>query len=247
MRSLRATRPGPDDGLTAVEHLDALRVRIVSSLLAVALAFGLCLWRNDLVLSALNRPLGDQRPVTFGVAEAFTTTVTVSAYAAVVLALPVLLYQATAFILPAFRREAARMVARVAVFVPVLFLAGVAFAYFLVLPAALHFLLGFNAGEFHTLIRAREYYSFVTQTVLAVGLVFQLPVLVLLLARIGLVTAGQMRAQRRYAVVGAAVVAMLLPGVDPISMLLETLPLVGLYEASVLVAAIAAPRVVPCA
>jgi sec-independent protein translocase protein TatC len=105
-----------------------------------------------------------------------------------------------------------------------------------VLPAALHFLLSFNAGEFHTLIRAREYYSFVTQTVLAVGLVFQLPVLVLLLARMGIVTARQMRAHRRYAIVGAAVVAMLLPGVDPVSMLLETLPLIALYEVSALVA-----------
>jgi sec-independent protein translocase protein TatC len=236
MRFLRVKRPGHEAGLTMVEHLDELRLRVVSSLLAVAAAFGLCLWRNDLVLAALNRPLGERRPVTFGIAEAFTTTLTTSAYAALVLSLPVVLYQATAYILPAFRPAQARMVARVGLLVPVLFLAGTAFAYFLVLPSAIHFLLSFNAEQFHTLVRAREYYSFVSQTVLAVGLVFQLPVIVLLLARLGLLNATQMRGARRYAYVGAAVIAMALPGVDPVSMLLETLPLIGLYELSIFIA-----------
>lgn len=239
MRFLRVKRPDHGVGLTTVEHLDELRLRLVSSLLAVGAAFGLCLWRNDLVLSALNRPLGGRQPVTFGIAEAFTTTVTTSAYAALVLSLPVVLYQATAYLLPAFRPAEARMVARVGALVPVLFLAGAAFAYFLVLPSAIHFLLGFNAEQFHTLIRAHDYYSFVAQTVLAVGLLFQLPVLVLLVARMGLLTADQMRGVRRYGWLGAAVVAMVLPGVDPVSMLLETLPLIALYEVSIFIAAAA--------
>src|SRR5207249_3196270 len=90
--------------------------------------------------------------------------------------------------------------------------------------------------QFNTMVRAREYYSFVSQTVLAVGLVFQLPVIVLLVARLGLLSATQMRGARRYAYVGAAVIAMALPGVDPVSMLLETLPLIALYELSIFVA-----------
>ncbi len=236
MRLLRVSRPAHEAELSLVDHLDELRLRLVSSLLAVVAAFGLCLWRNDVVLDALNRPLGDRRPVTFGIAEAFTTTITTSAYAALVLSLPVVLYQATAYVLPAFRPAEARLVARVGMLVPALFLAGTAFAYFLVLPAATHFLLGFNAAQFHTLVRARDYYSFVAQTVLAIGLIFQLPVLVLLLARIGVIDATQMRAARRYAWVGAAVVAMLLPGVDPVSMVLETVPLIALYEASIFIA-----------
>jgi sec-independent protein translocase protein TatC len=222
VRFLRVKRADHEVGLTMVEHLDELRLRLVGSLIAVGTAFALCLWRNDLVLDALNRPLGERRPVTFGISEAFTTTVTTSAYAALVLSLPVVLYQAISYVLPAFR--------------PVLFLVGTAFAYFLVLPAAVHFLLGFNAAQFQTLVRAREYYSFVAQTVLAIGLIFQLPVIVLLLARLGLLSATQMRSVRRYAYVGAAVVAMALPGVDPVSMLLETLPLIALYEASIFIA-----------
>jgi sec-independent protein translocase protein TatC len=239
LRVLRIRRASHEEELGLVDHLDELRLRIISSVLALSCAFGLCLWRNDLVLKALNVPLGDRRPTTFGVTEAFTTTVTISAYAALVLALPVVLYQLMAYVLPAFKPQEARAVRGVGLLVPVLFLAGAAFAYFLVLPSAIHFLLGFNAGQFHTLIRARDYYSFVAQTVLAVGLLFQLPVVVLALARMGVVTAAQMRSHRRYAYVGAAVVAMLLPGVDPVSMLLETVPLIALYELSIFVAAAA--------
>jgi sec-independent protein translocase protein TatC len=236
---LRIQRPSHDDDLSLVEHLDELRARLISSVAAFALAFGLCLWRNDLVLSALNSPLGSRRPVTLGVSEAFTTTVTISAYAAIVLASPVLLYQLASFILPAFKPEAAKMVSRVSLMIPVLFLVGAAFAYFLVLPAAIHFLLGFNKGQFTVLIRARDYYSFVSQMIIAVGLLFQLPVLAMILAKMGVIDAKLLRRHRRPAIVIAAVVAMLLPGVDPVSMLLETAPLIALYELSILVAAVA--------
>ena len=125
-------------------------------------AFGLCFWQNHLILDLLNDPLPDGRePLTLGVTEPFFTTLTVSAYAAILLALPLILYQLYAFVLPAFSPGERRVALPLLLMVPFLLLAGVVFGYFVVLPAAVKFLLNFNETEFNIQIRAREYYSFV--------------------------------------------------------------------------------------
>jgi sec-independent protein translocase protein TatC len=121
--------------------------------------------------------------------------------------------------------------------VPFLFIAGVAFAYFVVIPAALKFLLHFNHNQFNTQIRARDYYSFFSLTLLAIGAIFQLPVFILGLVRVGVTSPAKLRAWRRYAILVCAIIAAALPGVDPVSMLLEMVPLVLLYELSILLAA----------
>jgi sec-independent protein translocase protein TatC len=120
--------------------------------------------------------------------------------------------------------------------VPLLFIAGVVFGYYVVMPAALKFLLHFNTDQFNVQIRARDYYSFVTTTLVASGLLFQIPVGILGLNRLGIVTPKQLRKNRRYAILVIAVVAMLLPGVDPVSMLIEMVPMIVLYELSILLA-----------
>src|SRR5262245_43706600 len=131
-----------EDRLTLVEHLDELRTRLIISGVVYAFAFALCFWQNDRLLDIANQPLpGDKNPITFGVAEPFTTTVTVSAYAALVLALPVILYQAYAFLLPALTVQEKRYVVPFLFMIPVLFIAGVVFGYFVVLPPATKFLL----------------------------------------------------------------------------------------------------------
>jgi sec-independent protein translocase protein TatC len=228
---------GHEDRLSVVEHLDELRTRIIVSLAAFGVALGLCFWQNHLILKIVNHPLGHRKPITFGVAEPFTTTFTVSAYAAILLALPVVLYQLYAFVLPAFSPTERRVALPLLLLVPFLFVGGVAFGYFVVIPAALKFLLHFNESQFHIQIRARDYYSFVTLTLLSVGLVFQVPVLILALTRLGVTTPRKLRKNRRYAILVCAVVAAALPGVDPVSMLLEMVPLVALYELSILLAA----------
>src|SRR4051794_33406262 len=151
-----------DDRLTVVEHLDELRTRIVVSLATFGVALGLCFWQNHQLLHWLNKPLHGKEPITFGVAEAFTTTLTVTAYAALVLSLPVLLYQLYAYILPAFTPGEARVARPLLLMVPLLFIGGAAFGYFIVLPAATKFLLHFNSDEFNTHKRAPRYYHFVT-------------------------------------------------------------------------------------
>src|SRR3954449_11696820 len=232
-------RPGGhEDRLSVVEHLDELRSRIIISISAFAVALALCFWQNHLILRIVNHPLKHyhHKPTTFAVAEPFTTTLTVSAYFAILLVLPVVLYQLYAFVLPAFSPNERRVALPLLLMVPFLFIAGAAFAYFVVIPAALKFLLHFNTDQFQVQIRARDYYSFITLTLLSVGLVFQVPVLILALTRLGVTTPQKLRKNRRYAILVCAVVAAALPGVDPVSMLLEMVPLVALYELSILLA-----------
>jgi sec-independent protein translocase protein TatC len=227
---------GHEDRLTLVEHLSELRTRVVISIFAFVVALGLCFWQNHLLLKIVNEPLGKRTPITLGVVEPFTTTLTVSAYFAILIALPIVLYEAYAFVLPAFSPEEKRVALPLLLMVPFLFIAGAVFAYFVVIPAALSFLLHFNADEFNTQIRARDYYSFVLLTLVAAGIVFQVPVGVLGLTRLGIVTPAKLKKNRRYAYLGCAVAAALLPGVDPVSMLIEMVPLILLYELSILLA-----------
>jgi sec-independent protein translocase protein TatC len=226
-----------EDRLTLVEHLDELRTRIVVSIVAYSVAFALCFWQNDRLLDIANAPLpGDRTPITFGVAEPFTTTVTIVAYAALVISLPVILYQAYAFILPGLTNREKRVIVPFLMGVPVLFVAGVVFGYFVVLPAATKFLLNFNNSQFNIQIRAKDYYSFFTLTLGVMGLIFQLPIGILAVTRLGIVTPQQLTENRRYAYIVLLIVAMLLPGTDPVTMLIEAVPLILLYELSVLLA-----------
>ena len=227
-----------EDRLTLVEHLDELRMRIVICLAVLGVALALCFWQNHLLLEIASGPLPSdhKKLLTFGVTEAFTTTLTVATYGALILSLPILLYQAYAYLLPAFSQRERRVVLPIMLLAPVLFLAGVAFAYFVVMPAAVKFLLGFNDTQFNVQVRARDYYSFFSTTLLAGGIVFQLPLAILAVTRLGIVSVEQLSKNRRYAYLVIAVVAAALPGVDPISMLIEMVPLLVLYELSILIA-----------
>jgi sec-independent protein translocase protein TatC len=235
---LRKQRPvGHEDRLTLVEHLDELRTRIVISVFAFVAALILCFWQNHLLLDIINDPLPKhQTPITLSPTEPFTTTLTVSAYAAILISLPIILYQLYAFVLPAFSPTEKKVAVPLLLMVPFLFVAGAVFAYFVVVPAALKFLLNFNDTQFNTQIRARDYYSFVLLTLLSAGIVFQVPVGILGLTRLGIVTPAKLKHNRRYAYLGCAVLAAALPGVDPVSMLIEMVPLVLLYELSILLA-----------
>jgi sec-independent protein translocase protein TatC len=228
---------GHEDRLTLVEHLSELRGRIVISLTAFALALGLCFWQNHELLKFVNHPLGHRKPITFSPAEPFTTTLMVCAYAALILALPVVLYQLYAFVLPAFSPNERKVAMPLMMMVPFLFVGGAAFGYFLVVPAALKFLIHFNEHQFNIQLRARDYYSFFSLTLLACGICFQVPVAILAAVRAGITTVEGLRKKRRIAIVVCAVVAAALPGVDPVSMILEMVPLVALYELSILLAA----------
>jgi sec-independent protein translocase protein TatC len=227
-----------EDQVSLVDHLGELRERLVVSLAAFGVAFGLCFWQSDLLLELARSPLpaSHDRLITFGITEPFMTTMTIAGYGAIILALPVVLYQAYAFILPAFSDHDRKSIVPLLLMIPVLFIAGVAFGYFVVLPAATHFLLTFNESQFNIQVRAKEYFSFFSTTLLACGVVFQVPVGILAVTRLGIVNVEQLKKNRRYAYLACSIVAAALPGVDPVSMILETIPLLALYELSIVLA-----------
>jgi sec-independent protein translocase protein TatC len=227
-----------EDRLTLVEHLDELRARLIVCVVVFGVALALCFWQNHLLLEIASGPLpGDHKKlITFGVTEPFTTTLTVSAYGALALSLPIVLWQLYAYILPAFSESERRVVLPILLLFPVLFAGGLAFAYFAVMPAAVHFLLNFNDGQFNVQVRARDYYSFFSMTELACGLVFQMPLAIIAVTRLGIVKVEQLSENRRYAYLVIAIIAAALPGVDPVSMIIEMVPLLVLYELSILLA-----------
>jgi sec-independent protein translocase protein TatC len=229
-----------EDRLTLVDHLDELRTRIIIALVALGVTTSLCFWQNHLILEIVNDPLPSNlpEPITFGVTEPFTTTLTNATYFGILLALPVILYQVYAFVLPAFSPSERRVATPALLMVPFLFVAGVLFCYFVVLPPATDFLLSFNNDEFNTQIRARDYYSFVTLTMIAMGLGFQVPVGILAFVRLGITTPAKLRKNRRYAVLVIAIVAAFLPTIDPVTLILEMIPLILLYELSIFLASV---------
>ena len=241
---------GFDDKLTLVDHLAELRVRLFWSILAFVVAWALCGWQNHFVLEVVNEPLSDldqellgagAKPISFGVTEQFTTTLMVSAYGALLLSLPVILFQLYAFVLPAFSPTERKVALPLLLMVPVLFICGVLFCYFVVLEPATEFLLSFNDDEFTTAVRARDYYSFVALTTIAMGLLFQVPIVVLALVRLGITTPEKLRANRRYAILICAVVAAMLPTIDPLTMILEMIPLLILFELSIWLSKLVGP------
>ena len=226
-----------DDRLTLVEHLDELRTRIIVCGFVLVIAIGLCFWQNAELLEIANQPLpSGLEPITLSPTEPFFTTVKLSVYGGILVALPILLYQAYAFLLPAFSPREKRVVLPLLLMVPVLFIGGAVFAYYVVMPAALEFLLQFNADEFDIEVRASEYYGFFVLTLIAVGILFQIPVGTLAVTRLGIVSPEQLGANRRYAVLAIAIAAMLLPGTDPVTMLISMAPLYALFELSLLLA-----------
>jgi sec-independent protein translocase protein TatC len=192
-------------------------------------------------IERLSAPPQGDRPVTLGIGEPFTTTVTLALMFALILALPVVLFQVYAFLMPALEPAQRRHVRPLLTAVPLLFITGVLFGYFVVLPAAVRFLLNFNSAQFNVLVQASQYYSFAATILLAMGVLFQVPVGIMAVVRAGIVTPRQLRRNRRYAVLACGALAAFLPG-DVITLLLETVPLYLLFELGVLLASLSVRR-----
>jgi sec-independent protein translocase protein TatC len=183
-----------------------------------------------------------ERPIVFGVGESFTTTMAVAAYFALLFTLPLIIYQAYAFIIPALTAQERRVAIPVLGVAPALFLLGVVFCYLVVLPPAVHFLQGYNSSKFQVVVQAKSYYTFEILTMLGIGVAFQMPLGMLALHQLGVINGSTLTRQWRYAVVIIAVIAAALPGADPVTTGLETLPLVLLYLASIVLLKIADRR-----
>jgi sec-independent protein translocase protein TatC len=186
--------------------------------------------------AALPRNTG-RNLVTLGVTEPFTATITIAFYCALLLAMPMLLYQAYAFVLPAFSPSERRVALPLMLMVPVLFITGVAFGYFVVLERAVQFLQNFNDDSFDILLQAKEYFKFAVLFVGGIGLLFQIPVGVLAVTRLGIFTPKQLARNRGYVILAISILAAVAtPTPDPVTMTLAMAPLIILFELSILLA-----------
>ena len=227
-------RLGHGEEATLVEHLGELRARLLVALGSVVIVAAVAFAFNGTLIDWLIEPLPDDKElITLGVTEPFFTSLKVSFFAGLAVALPVVLYQLWAFLAPAIAEHAQRVVAFMAAVGGILFAAGIVFAYFVVLPRALQFLTNFNDDLFQVQIRASYYFSFVLVALLGMGLVFEMPIFVLTLVRLRILTAAQLRRNWRMGVVVVFVVAIALPTVDPVSLAFEVVPLLALYFLSV--------------
>jgi sec-independent protein translocase protein TatC len=225
----RIRRVKPDDELTLVEHLDELRVRLIFSLLVLTIAVGGCYYESHNILHFITGPIHHRQLVTFAPTEAFFNTVMISVYGGLLISLPLLSYQFYAYVVPAFSEESQRTIRPLLLMIPGLFLVGVVFGWYVVIPPAIHFLTGFNQHEYTYFPRAADYIRFIMLTLLAMGAVFELPVVMMMLGRVGIIRSTFMKRRWREAIVVLAVIAALLPGTDPITMTAEYVPMLLLY------------------
>ncbi len=241
---MRPRRFPREEEATLVEHLDELRGRLLVSLAAVAVATAVAFVFHNHILEWLARPLppGHRHLAAFSVTEPFSVSIAVSVYAGLLFALPVILSQLWSFMAPALDPAAERRILLLAVFGLVLGAAGLAFGYGILLPRAIHWLTGYDTTHFKLLIRASTYYTFVVTVLLGVVLVFETPLVVLALVNLGVLSSAGLRRNRRKGYFIVAVVALALPGPDPVTTLLELLPMWALFEGSIWLAYFAEKR-----
>jgi sec-independent protein translocase protein TatC len=200
----------------------------------VGVAFVFTYWQRARLIEWLREPLPDGFELTtLSPGEPFVTSFTVALYAAVAIALPIVIWQIWAFLAPAFEETSQAVVARLVGAATVLLLCGIAFAYWVALPVMLDFLLNFDAELYDTQVRAREYFSFTALVLLGFGVMFELPIFILGLVRLGVLTSAKLRRNRRIGYGLCLIAVVFLPGVDFVAMGLQAAPVIVLFEASI--------------
>jgi len=241
----------PEDRLTLFEHLDELRRRLMVAIIAVTVAVIVAAIFNGFMFDVLLHPLREipnlpasaTKITTFSPAEPFMVSLKVWVVGGLILAAPILIWQLWAFLAPAFTEGEKRYFFPVIFASTALFFAGVALAYFVILPKGLGWLLGFSKGYFNVQLRASDYFTFMALFILAFGVVFELPVVLVLLAKVGVIDDKFLKKNRRWAIVVLAVAAAVItPSQDAFSMLAMFIPLYVLYEVSVVLARFVQPK-----
>ena len=236
VRSLRPPRRlGHGEEASLVEHLEELRQRLFVCIGALVVGFIVAYVFHGHLIHALEQalPKGHRHLTTLTIGEPFMTSLWLSVYAGFILALPVIIWQAWSFFLPAFDPGHERMLRLFVVISVGLLAVGIAFGYYVALPKAAHFLTNYDKSQYTTLIRARDYIGFAAKVLVAMAIVFELPLFVVGLTRIGIVSTSMLRRSRRVGYFVVCCIGVLLPGVDPVTTIIETIPLLVLYEASI--------------
>jgi sec-independent protein translocase protein TatC len=241
---MRTRRLPRENEATLVEHLEELRHRLLVTVAAVTVTSAAAFAVHGRILDLLTLPLppAHRQLATFGVTEPFAVSLSVSIYAGLLLALPIVFWQAWSFLAPAVEATAERRILAFAAFGMVLAGAGLAFGYSLLLPRALHFLTNYDTDHFNIVIRASTYLSFAMTVLLGVVCVFETPLVILAAVNLGVLTSRTLRRNRRKGYFIVAVIALALPGPDPVTTVLELLPMWVLFEGSIWLAVLAERR-----
>lgn len=224
-----------------LDHLIELRRRLIYCVAAIGVAFGICFYFSEAIFGFLLQPLlraGQHRVIYTQLFEAFFVQIKVAFFAAIMVSFPVIANQLWQFVAPGLYRKEKRALLPFLFATPVLFTLGAAMAYYIAVPMALHFLLGFQGAvggvEREALPAIDNYLSFIMQFLFGFGLAFLLPILLMLLERAGILTRAQLIGARRYAIVAAFGIAAVLTPPDIGSQLLLAVPLIVLYEISII-------------
>jgi sec-independent protein translocase protein TatC len=235
---------GQEKKLSITEHLLELRSRLIKSVIAlgvgIVISFPLAFYIFDILKS---RAPSDMNLVFINVTEMLGTYMKVALYCGIALSLPYLIYQLVMFLAPALKDREKRYLYLSMPLVVVLFAAGVCFAYFIFLPPALKFLLTFGSDIAQPMITVSNYVSVLVRLLLAVGLVFEIPLVITLLAKLGVVSPQKLAKGRKWAILAAFVLgAIITPTVDPVNQTLIAAPIIVLYELSIWLAKLAYPK-----
>jgi len=225
--------------VTFLDHLEELRKRVFYSLIALSVAAAVGFFFSQRVLDLLTRPVPNL--VFLAPAEAFVVQLKVALVTGLFLAAPVIFYQFWRFVRPALQKHEVKYIASAVVVSSVLFVAGVAFAYLVVVPVAMRFLLSFESPKLHAMISISEFVGTVGAFLLACGVMFQLPVIMFFLTKLGVVTPKLLMKNQRIAVVLVFIVAAILSPPDIFSQTLMAIPLLVLFELGVLASFLAKP------
>lgn len=229
----------PSQGQTLIEHLSELRDRLVKAAWAIAVATAACWFFNEQLFDILRRPILETKLLDGLVfthpIDSFMAHIKVAVVAGVILSTPFWLYQAWQFVAPGLYEHERRFSMMFIAAGTVLFGMGVSFAYFLVLPAAFKFLLGFGGGTDKPMITIKDYFSFFTSMMMVFGFAFELPLVIVVLGAMGIVDQKFLREKRRIMIVVLAVISAIVTPPDAASMLMLLVPLIVLYEISILV------------
>jgi len=242
------TEPQKEDKMPLTSHLEELRKRLVRILIAVGIAFLGCFAFKEEIFRIVAQPLISVLPpgshlVFTGLPEAFFTYIKVSLYAGIFVASPVVLYQVWKFISPGLFPKEKKFVAPFVITSTMLFVGGVCFGYFLVLPGAYKFFLEFTTDFLKPMLSMREYLTLTMKLLLAFGIIFEIPVFLFFMTKIGLVTPRKLARMRRYAIVACFIVAAIItPTPDAFTQCMMAIPMVILYEVGIIVSRLASRR-----
>ena len=234
-----------EDKMPLTSHLEELRKRLVRTLIAVGIAFLGCFAFKEELFRIVAQPLISVLPpgthmVYTGLPEAFFTYIKVSLYAGIFVASPVVLYQVWKFISPGLFPKEKKFVAPFVITSTLLFVGGVCFGYFLVLPGAYKFFLEFTTDFLKPMLSMREYLTLTLKLLLAFGIIFEIPVFLFFMTKIGLVTPRKLARMRRYAIVVCFIVAAIItPTPDAFTQCMMAIPMIVLYEVGILVSKLA--------